>query len=59
MLLDKNKIFYFLLYKIDQKETESSRPYYQDAILNITEIKLSKDSLSCSYFKKQPVLSKS
>lgn len=56
--LFKNKIFYFLLYKRDQKETKSSRPYYQDVISNITEIKLSKDSLSCSCFKRQLVLSK-
>lgn len=41
--LFKNKFFYFLLYKRNQKET-NSRPYYQDIISNIAEIKSSKDS---------------
>lgn len=37
--LFKNKIFYFLLYKKIRKK--KTRPYYQDVISSITEIKLS------------------
>lgn len=48
--LCKNKHFYLLLHKRDQKE-KNSRPYYQDIILNITKIKSSRDSLSYNSLK--------